>query len=261
MPTFDRLHPDVIRVDSRLRALDAQAVTRLADSIGRIGLQTPISVRWCAEENADYAADLIAGLHRLEACKQLGLTSVPVAIHDGDDTAVRLWEIAENLHRAELTALERDEHIAEWLRLTKLVQSEPLSKKGGRGNTGGRRAAAREIGVSPRDAVQAERVAAMAPEAKAAAREAGIDDNHAALERVAHAPSAAAQVAAVLREKDAADARKANRDTDRIVLERRIDGIKEWLAARLDVNEMATLGEMMAGICDQVSKALLREVV
>ncbi len=28
-----------------------------------------------------------------------------------------MWEIAENLHRAELTALERDEHVAEWIAL------------------------------------------------------------------------------------------------------------------------------------------------
>ena len=30
----------------------------------------------------------------------------------------RLWEIAENLHRADLTALERDRELAEWIRLT-----------------------------------------------------------------------------------------------------------------------------------------------
>jgi len=28
-----------------------------------------------------------------------------------------VWEFAENLHRAELTVLERDSHIAKWIRL------------------------------------------------------------------------------------------------------------------------------------------------
>jgi hypothetical protein len=28
-----------------------------------------------------------------------------------------VWEFAENLHRAELTVLERDEQIAKWIRL------------------------------------------------------------------------------------------------------------------------------------------------
>lgn len=41
----------------------------------------------------------------------------------------RLWEIAENLHRAELTVQERAEHIAEWVRLTgeKVAQLAPPS--------------------------------------------------------------------------------------------------------------------------------------
>lgn len=47
-----------------------------------------------------------------------------------------------NLHRAELTKLERDEHIAEWIRLTdeknKLAQVGPVSLKGGHGVRGGR---------------------------------------------------------------------------------------------------------------------------
>jgi hypothetical protein len=30
----------------------------------------------------------------------------------------RLWEIAENLHRADLTEAERRQHIAEWVKLT-----------------------------------------------------------------------------------------------------------------------------------------------
>jgi ParB family chromosome partitioning protein len=30
----------------------------------------------------------------------------------------RLWEIAENLHRAELTFAERAEHVAEWIAIT-----------------------------------------------------------------------------------------------------------------------------------------------
>ena len=48
----------------------------------------------------------------------------------------RLWEISENLHRADLSALERAEQIAEWVALTipkqepddKPVQVEQVSK-------------------------------------------------------------------------------------------------------------------------------------
>ncbi len=72
----------------------------------------------------------------------------------------RLWEIAENLHRAELTALERAEHIAEWVRLTeqKLAQVAPVSERGrveGRGNKGGINAATRELGIDRSEAQRA----------------------------------------------------------------------------------------------------------
>jgi hypothetical protein len=67
------------------------------------------------------------GLHRLEACKRAGVQFVDCRILE-DETDARLWEIAENLHRAELTALEHDEHVAEWIRLTerKLAQIAPV---------------------------------------------------------------------------------------------------------------------------------------
>lgn len=62
-----------------------------------------------------------------------------------------LDKIAENLHRAELTVLERAEHIAEWIRLTgakekpgQLVQVS----SGGRGKEGGLSAAARSLPIA-----------------------------------------------------------------------------------------------------------------
>jgi hypothetical protein len=39
-------------------------------------------------------------------------------VTEGTEIDARLWEIAENLHRADLTSLERSEHIAEWIKLT-----------------------------------------------------------------------------------------------------------------------------------------------
>ncbi len=99
----------------------------------------------------------------------------------------RLWEIAENLHRADLTTLERSEHIAEWVRLTdKIGQVAQFSKVGaGRGNEGGISAAAREIGVERTEVRRAEKVASISDDAKEAAREAGLDDNQSVLLKVA----------------------------------------------------------------------------
>ncbi|WP_131836074.1 hypothetical protein [Ancylobacter aquaticus] len=54
----------------------------------------------------------------------------------------------ENLHRAELTALERDEQVALWLKLSAEKVSAQLEPKPGRPE-GGVRAAARELGIDP----------------------------------------------------------------------------------------------------------------
>jgi hypothetical protein len=77
-----------------------------------------------------------------------------------------MWEISENLARAELTALERDEHVAEWMRLSERVSAQLEPKLSARGRVGegrpesGLRAAARELGIDKDDARRATKVAA-----------------------------------------------------------------------------------------------------
>ena len=51
--------------------LDADKVNALAESIAEVGLQLPILVRPDKERYV-----LVSGLHRLEACKALGETTV-----------------------------------------------------------------------------------------------------------------------------------------------------------------------------------------
>ena len=59
---------DEVYVPARLRAaLEPEKVDTLAESILEFGQQTPISVRHDGERYI-----LVAGLHRLEACKALG---------------------------------------------------------------------------------------------------------------------------------------------------------------------------------------------
>ncbi len=57
------------------KPVDAEKVQQLAESIAANGLQSPILVR---HDKTRYV--LVSGLHRLEACKALGETTIQVNI-------------------------------------------------------------------------------------------------------------------------------------------------------------------------------------
>ena len=108
---------DHIREGVRLRPLDPNAVEQLQESIARSGLQTPLLVRPFAEvdpEDPDRWGPetpghfvLIAGSHRLEACRRSGLTHVAAFVRTPSPAEARLLEIDENFVRADLTPLDR----------------------------------------------------------------------------------------------------------------------------------------------------------
>ncbi|MCZ6862486.1 MAG: ParB N-terminal domain-containing protein [Alphaproteobacteria bacterium] len=92
----------------RLRSIDSKKVAALAESIAAIGLQQPISV-W----SPDYdTLDLVAGWHRVEAVKKLGWEEIDCVFVDMDFLTRQLWEIDENLMRAELGPGEVAQHTA-----------------------------------------------------------------------------------------------------------------------------------------------------
>lgn len=151
----------------RARGLDDAAVARLAESMQRLGLRTPISVRFDEDDLV-----LVAGRHRLEAAKRLGWEQIEAVFIDGDEADARLWEISENLHRAELSAVERAEHIDEWRRLT-VAKNNPTSL----GNPGrpskGHEATAAALGVSHQTVRNAERIASLPEPVREQAKEEG----------------------------------------------------------------------------------------
>jgi ParB/RepB/Spo0J family partition protein len=177
---------DEIVIPDGRREVDPAVVKRLADSIESIGLRHPVTVRKKGEQYI-----LVAGRHRIEACKKVGREHVPAIIVTMTNSEARMWEIAENLHRAELTKLERAEQIEEWRKLSAQVghSSHPAER--------GVSAAAESLGVGRAEVQRSEKIAHISPEAKAAAVEAGIDDNQSKLLEVARQP-AGQQVAKVI---------------------------------------------------------------
>lgn len=170
---------DRITVGSRRRAADASKVTELAGSIAEIGLINPITI--------SPTGDLIAGLHRLEACKSLGFRRIEVNILDIDPLMAELAEIDENLIRNNLSVLEQGEHL--------LRRNQILDEKGMRAHSGtniknmfttGETVSpvkttaeiAADLGLSERSAQQRQQIARdLLPEVKEAIRDLPIADS------------------------------------------------------------------------------------
>ena len=154
---------DYIETGERHRALSQDAIERLAKSMAEMGLHHPISIRFVDDyqtadgDTCDGVPLLVAGAHRLAAAKSLGWEKIDCIEVDDDPVKAEMWEIAENLHRAELTVLERSEHIAEWVRLTDgqpKAQVAPSLHTGGRSDKG-INAAVRELGIGRTEAQRA----------------------------------------------------------------------------------------------------------
>ena len=80
---------------------DEEALAELVHSIREIGLLQPIVVR---RTPAGY--ELVAGERRLRASREAGLAAIPAIIRQTEDDALLRDALLENLHRANLNALE-----------------------------------------------------------------------------------------------------------------------------------------------------------
>lgn len=96
-----------IHARSDARAIDEATVGGLAESIGTVGLINPIRVRAFGDQ-----WEVIAGMHRLAACKRLGLVDITADIIESDDLHAELAMIDENLCRAELSPSDRAKQTA-----------------------------------------------------------------------------------------------------------------------------------------------------
>jgi ParB-like nuclease domain len=170
------LRLDDIQIPSTTRPYNATAVVDLKRSIEAIGLQSAPTV---IERNGGHV--LVAGRHRIEALRLLGVESVLARLVDMDDRDARMWTISENLHRAELTVGQRADQMAEWVKLSeeeKGVQTGQVS--GGRGNQGGISLAARNFGVTRHEVRRNLAIAALPEKTRETARDLGLDDHQAA---------------------------------------------------------------------------------
>jgi ParB family chromosome partitioning protein len=84
---------------------DAESLTELAASIRENGLIQPLVVR----EVGDGTYELIAGERRYLACKEAGLTRVPVVVRQATRRDMLQMALVENLQREDLNPIEEAE--------------------------------------------------------------------------------------------------------------------------------------------------------
>ena len=239
-PAVERILIEGIDVPAGRRHVDPDAVKVLAASMEKLGLRTPITIR---DTDGGITMVLVAGAHRLAAAKQLGWEYIDCIVLDCDETQAELWEIAENLHRAELSVIERAEQIARWVELSVRVSSQVGTKmEKGRPESGSNKAA-RELGIPRNEIHRAVKISKITAEAKEAAAKAGLSDNQSAL-LAAAAVSPERQVEAIHNYADAknraAESRAnvpAPKDWTDVEAEQKRRLMSAWNAASPDVKQ------------------------
>lgn len=99
-----KVNINTVQVNEGRRRLNRERVAEIAESIKTVGLLNPITI---TRNNV-----LVAGAHRLEACKLLGWDEIDATTIEAAGLIAELAEIDENLMRHDLTELERSLQVA-----------------------------------------------------------------------------------------------------------------------------------------------------
>jgi uncharacterized ParB-like nuclease family protein len=196
LPTLEKIAVEDVEVIGKHREVDPEKVESLAASMAKIGLRTPITVRRIEKALGTTVFALVAGRHRLEAARSLGWEHIDAFIMEGNDNDARIWQLMENLYRADLTPLQRAEHVAE------LVQLVRDGDKGGQAaHPGGKQPhdrgisrAAKILGFTRDEIRRSLKIAAISADVKTKAKELGLDHNQSALLKIAQAEGTDAQL-------------------------------------------------------------------
>lgn len=96
-----------------------EELEELAGSIKKNGLLQPILVRKTGD-----TYQIIAGERRWQACKSLGMKTVPVRVRDVDDDEIIILGLVENIQRSDLNPIEEAYGYRRMMERGKMTQSE-----------------------------------------------------------------------------------------------------------------------------------------
>jgi ParB-like chromosome segregation protein Spo0J len=249
-----------IEVGERKRPLNEANVQCLMASIKEIGLQAPITVMERRDERGgEYF--LVAGLHRLEALRRLGEEGATCILLPDDEEVAELWEIDENLARAELSDAQRADHHAR--REAILVRRGEVLDGAGRPSNSAKSAeltsyskqAAGSLGISERTVRQdLARGKKITPDVLADVTGTALDKGVVLdeLARTDPADQRAKLAEITLRRQEAERVRKdaegANRATDRVIAMTDAESAASMILARFDLAEVDGLIALLANV-------------
>ena len=110
---------------------DEEAMAELVHSLKEVGLLQPIVVRRIAATPSGQDFEIVAGERRWRAAQQAGFTEIPAIIRQTTDDVLLRDSLLENLHRAQLNALEEAAAYSQLLQDFGCTQDE-LSERIGR---------------------------------------------------------------------------------------------------------------------------------
>ena len=198
------IHLSKIQIVGERRPLREEKLCAIAASMDQIGLQTPITVR-----RQNKKVILVSGRYRHAAAERLGWDAIASVEFCGDQIDAHIWQLEENLSRAELTVLERAEHI-EGRRNLVLQKGEEgqVAPPGGRQpKDEGVKKTAKALGITREEVRRAKVIAGLSEKTKAEVRKLGLEDNQLALLAIAKQPAAPAQLRVV---KEIAERKRAD---------------------------------------------------
>ena len=196
LPSLERIPiEDVQVINKQHREVDTHKVAGVAASMAMIGLRTPITVRRI-KKDLDTKILLVAGLYRLEAAKKLGWEHIDAFVMEGTKADARMWQVMENLYRADLTALQRAEHVAEVVQaVLQDAEGAQFAPPGGQQpHDRGIKKAAKALGYSRDEIRRSLKIDGISEAAKTKAKELGLDDNQSALLKIAEEDGEEAQL-------------------------------------------------------------------
>lgn len=119
------------------RAVDEYQVRAIANSMGDVGQLSAIRVRPAAEGRFE----IVAGVHRVEACRLLGLVEIDAIVEDIGELFAELTMIDENLCRSDLGPADRARQTARRKAIYEEIHPETRN-----GATGGGHDQLRQVG-------------------------------------------------------------------------------------------------------------------